>query len=84
MRLESCFPPFLRREVVVVRVRVEGGFGPLRRRGGRMRFVNKGRWREREGERESESAVVRLVDSFARIAALELGVDIPRTLNFAC
>ena len=70
MRLESCFPPFLRRELVVVRVRGGEGFGPLRWRGGRVRFVNRGRWHEREGE--SESAVVRLVHSFARIGAGEL------------
>lgn len=73
VRLESCFPPFLRRGGVLVRVRAvvvvmleeeEEGLGPLRRWGrGRVLF-EEGRWCGWGRGRVGMSAV----GSFARIA----------------
>ncbi len=83
VRLESCFPPFLRRGGVLVKRRVvEGGLGPWRRRGGRMGGFGKGgRWRGWECER----VVVRLVGSFARIVVGGGSwLRFPQAFRFGC
>lgn len=79
MRLESCFPPFLRRGVVVVRVRgrVEGVLGPWGRRAGERK--GGGGWRGRG--RVWESGAMSVVGSFAGIAALGAVVEVLGVFN---
>lgn len=68
MRLESCFPPFLRRVEVVVRVRLRGWVvGGWRRYGERKVFDGRGRGRV------CGSVVVSVVGSLARIADCSCG-----------